>query len=512
MSDLPALLVVAPIAASVVVLLAGVVRSETGWPVAALALVAQTGGALALATRAIHGGPVRYVTGGFVAPYGIELVVDGLSATMVVLVAVVALGVLGYARRAGPRSNPFYATYLLLVAGLTGVSVTGDVFNMYVFLEITALAAYVLVASGDGGDAAAGALRYLLVGTVGASLFLLGLGYAYVATGTLNMDGLAAELAAVGYTSTLVRAAFALLVVGLFVKIAVFPLHTWQPTAYASAPDTVSGLISALVSTVAAYALIRIVFTVFTAEFLAVNPFARAVLVAGATVSIVVGSLLAVAQRDVKRMLAYSSVSQFGLVVGAVAIGNGAALTGAAVHLVGHAVVKGGLFLAAGTVERATGARTVEEYTGLGDRLPVASGAVGVLAFTLVGVPPTVGFVGKWYIAVGAVEAEAWLLAVVILASTLLTLAYFARLVERMYLRAPGRSAGTTGDDLGTDAGPATGTDADVVADGVGVSRSDVSRGMWATVVAATLLAVALGFGAFEYSQLVEPTVERLLS
>lgn len=502
MSDLPALLVVFPIFASIVVLLAGLARSRTGWPIAALASVVQVGMALVLGSRGFGDEPVRYVVGGFTAPYGIELVVDGLSATMVVLVAVVSLGVLGYARTAGPRSNPFYATYLLLVAGLTGMSVTGDVFNMYVFLEITGLAAYALVASGKGGRSALAALKYLLVGTFGASLFLLGIGYAYVATGTLNMNDLSAQLAAVGYTSPLVRVAFGLLVVGLFVKIAVFPLHTWQPAAYAGAPDTVSGLISALVSTVSAYALIRIVFSVFTVDFLAANPFARNVLVAGAAVSIVVGSLLAVSQREIKRLLAYSSVSQFGLIIGAVAVANDTALTGAAIHLVGHAIMKGGLFLTAGLVASTTGARTVDEFEGLGEYLPVGAGSFGVLALAMVGVPPTIGFVGKWYIALGAVEAQAWPLAIVILSSTLLTLAYFARLIERMYFREPVATSSSVETAESKVA-------IDVATDGTGTPPS---MGMWATVVAAAVLAVVLGAAAFEYGQLLEPTIEHLLT
>ncbi|USZ68682.1 monovalent cation/H+ antiporter subunit D family protein [Halorussus salilacus] len=452
MTDLVPIAVAVPIIGSVVALLAGLVRSETGWPVALAASVAQVGLAVELARRAFVEGTIRYVVGGFEVPYGIELVIDGLSASVLVLVAVVALGVLSYARAAGPRSNAFYAAYLLLVAGLSGMTITGDLFNMYVFLEITGLAAYVLVASDDGGRSAVAALRYLLIGTVGASLFLLGIGYLYIGTGTLNMADLAGLLAEdVGHASTLARAAFAFVVVGLFIKVAVFPLHTWQPEAYAASPDSVSGLISALVSTVSAYALIRVVYTVFTADFLAANPFARDLLAAAAMVSIVAGSVLAVAQTEVKRMLAYSSVAQFGLVVAGASLANETAMVGAAVHLVGHAVVKGGLFLAAGAVATATGARTVAEYDGLADRLPVGATALGVLALTMVGIPPTVGFVGKWYIALGAVESGAWVLTAVIVASTLLTLAYFARLVERMFFREASVSS-PTGEE--TDARP----------------------------------------------------------
>lgn len=498
MSDLAPLLVAFPVFGSVIALLAGLARDRVGWAVAVLTLAVQTAIAGTLMADVLGSEAIRYVVGGFTVPIGIELVVDGLSATIALLVAVVSLGVLAYARQAGPRSNAFYVIYLLLVAGLSGMAITGDVFNMYVFLEITGLTAYALVASGDGGRSAIAALKYLLVGTVGASLFLLGIGFAYIATGTLNMGDLAAQLAEVGYDSPLVLAAFGLLVVGLFVKIAVFPLHTWQPAAYAGAPDSVSAFISALVSTVAAYALIRIVFTVFGTEFLAATPLASTVLAAGAVVSIVVGSLLAVSQSELKRMLAYSSVSQFGLIVGAVAVGNVVALTGAAIHLVGHAIMKGGLFLTVGLVDDATGARTVDEYAGLAKRSPVGAAAFSVLAVAMVGIPPAVGFVGKWYIAYGAVQAGTWPLAVVIFASTLLTLAYFARVVERIYFRDPTETSGLapTATDGGEDDAPAP----------------VVSLGMRATVVAAAVVAVALGAVAAGYGDLLEPTIEGLLS
>lgn len=505
MSDLPALLVALPLLGSILALLIGVARSRTGWYVALVTMLIQVIGTGLLATTAFRNGPVRYVVGGFTAPYGIELVVDGLSATMIVLIAVIALGILAYARRAGPRSNPFYAAYLILIGGLTGVSVTGDVFNMYVFLEISGIAAYTLVAAGEGGESAHAAFKYLLVGTVGAALFLFGVGYAYIATGTLNMTDLATKLAALGYTDPLVQAAFVLLVVGLFVKIAVFPLHTWQPDAYAGAPDSVSGLIAALVSTTAAYALIRIVFSVFTVDFLQANPLAQSILGTAAVVSIVVGSVLAVAQTDIKRLLAYSSVSQFGLIIGAIAVANGTALIGAAIHLVGHAVMKGGLFLAAGTITRTTGARTIASYEGLATHRPGGAATFSLLAFALVGVPPAVGFVGKWYIALGAVEAEAWPLAIVILLSTLLTLAYFTRLVERMYFR----ESPLAGTDIAT-------TDTDdmprIMADGEGRPRPPVSVGMRAVVLAAALVSILLGLLAVEYTALLEPTINRLLA
>ncbi|WP_101296581.1 monovalent cation/H+ antiporter subunit D family protein [Halegenticoccus soli] len=497
MSDLLPLLVASPILAAVAVLALGYKFERVGWPIAALASLVQVGLAGTVAARVYGSGrTVTYELGGFRPPFGIELVVDGLSAAVAALVAVVALGVLAYARRAGPRSIAFYTQYLLLVAGLSGMSITGDMFNLYVFLEITGLAAYALVASGDSGRAAVGALKYLIIGTVGASLFLLGIGYAFVATGTLNMADLSVRLAEVGYDATLVRASFALVVAGLAVKTALFPLHTWQPEAYASAPDSVSAFISALVSTVSAYAIARVIFSVFTVDFFAAVPAARTAVLTLAGVSIIAGSALAVMQTEVKRMLAYSSVSQFGLVVAGFALANQAGVVGGTVHLVGHGLMKGGLFLAAGALAAVAGARTVDEYDGLAARAPVLSGAFAVLALAMVGVPPAVGFVGKWYIALGAFEARAWPIAVVILASTLLTLAYFARLVERMYFRRP--AAGTA------PAGAA-------VADGGSDRPAGLSVGMVAVVVVVAILAVALGSLVAEFEQLMQPTLDTLL-
>jgi len=493
----PVLLIVLPIVAGALPLLAGLVSDRAGWPIAVLAMVGQTGLAGWLGYAVATEGTISYEVGGFAAPFGIELVADGLSAAVAALIAVVALGVLGYVRTAGPREDSFFSLYLLLVAGLTGMTVTGDVFNLYVFLEITGLAAYALVASGRRASAAVAALKYLIVGTVGASLYLLGVGYLLAATGTLNMADLAAKLPEVGYDSTLVLTAFALIVGGLAVKVALFPVHTWQPGAYATAPDSVSALISALVSTVAAYALARILFSVFTVEFLRAVPVAQTALTVVAAVSVVAGSVLAVSQTDVQRMLAYSSVSQFGLVVAGFAVATPAAVVGALVHLVGHAVMKGGLFAATGVVRRRTGATTIRGYDGLSARAPVAAGSFAVLALAMVGVPPAVGFVGKWYIVLGAIRGGAWGLVVVLLASTLLTLAYFARMVERMYFTAP--------------PDPADEEDTAALADGGDPTDAPVSPGMVAVVVAAALVAVALGPTVPIIEGAIDATIQTLL-
>ena len=497
------LLVAVPILAAVGPLLLSLRTTETGWYVAAVTCAVEAVLAGVLVRSVYAEGRITHAVGGYSPPYGIELVGDGLSTPVVALVAVVALGVVGFAHTAGPRRNSFYSAYLLLVGGLMGVSVTGDLFNMFVFLEITGLATYALVAADRSGESAIAALKYLILGTTGASLFLVGVGYAFIATGTLNMVDLSGELAGM-YGSRVVLASFGFVVVGLALKAAIFPLHTWQPDAYACAPDTVTAFVSALVSTVAAYAIGRVTLTVYTLSFFEAVPLAREAVLALATVSVLAGGALAVVQTEIKRMLAYSSVSQFGLVVAGFALATRDAVLGAVVHLVGHGLMKGGLFAAAAILAARHGARTVDDYARLGYRSPVVAGVVGVLGVALVGVPPSIGFLGKWYIAVGAVRAEAWPVAFVVFLSTLLTLAYVARLLERLYFAAPAADTAPTAPTGATD----TDTDTDAVADGGGRPDSRapdaVSTGMVALVVLVALVVVALGFSTSLFEALLD--------
>jgi multicomponent Na+:H+ antiporter subunit D len=301
------------------------------------------------------------------------------------------------------------------------------------------------------------------------------------------MADLRVALAAAGHDSTLVVAAFVLVVVGLGVKLALFPLHAWKPAAYAAAPPGVAVVLAALGSTVAGYALARLLYGVFTPAFLAAVPAARTLLLVVGTVSVVAGGLLALRARDLRRLLAYSSVSQFGLFGVGLALATPAAVTGALVVLVGHAVAKGGLFVAAGSLAR-RGTETVAGCAGLADRAPLTAAAVAVLGASIVGLPPTVGFAGKWYVGLGALDAGSWLPAAVVLGSTMLSLAYVGRLVERCYLARPGTArAGRVGTDGGVPLGT---TDRTVV------------------LVGAAALVVVLGLGSSVLAAWFEPVVE----
>ena len=510
MSDaLLPLLIAIPLFASVLPLLAGLRVERAGWPVAmATALTVA-----ALATRLLwavsplsSGGTQRFVhdLAGYPAPHGIELVGDGLSAILALLISVVAVAVLIYGRTTGPQTNAFYSGYLLLTGGLLGISLTGDLFNLFVFLEIVGLVSYALIASNDDGRAAYGALKYLFLGTTGASLYLIGVGYALVATGTLNMGDMAAELAAVGYTDPLVQAAFGFILVGFMLKIAIFPLHTWQPDAYTYAPDTVSAFIAALVSTTAAYALIRIAYDVFTVDFFAANPLITDAVLLVASISIVVGSLLALLQSDLKRVFAYSSVAQFGMILAAIGLQSETALFGAIIHLVGHGLMKATLFMGAGVLSSAYGAQTVADYAGLAKRAPITAGMMAVAGLALVGIPPSVGTLGKWFIALGAVEEGSWGVAAVIFLSTLLTLTYIGRLLEALYFTPLADTDGEIAADAAETVDPAD--DSSVVADG-GVDRVATERVI--VVVVLALSTVALFAAADPLAAMLDPVFGR---
>jgi multicomponent Na+:H+ antiporter subunit D len=508
MTDAIALLVVVPIVLSLAPIAVGKAWNRSGWVAAAAAALVHLGLSLTVAGQVFATGAFSYAVGDYAPPFGIELVADGVSATLVVLVSAVTLAVVLYARAAGPHTSGFYSGLLLLTAGISGVFVTGDLFNLYVFIEITGLATYALVATGRSPAAAMASLKYLLVGTIGASLYLLGVGYLYVSTGTLNMADLAATIPSVGYDSPLVLTGFGLLVVGLAVKAALFPLHTWQPGAYAESPDSVTAYISALVSTAAAYALFRVIYAVFTPAFDAAVPFALDALVILASVSVVVGSVLAVLQSDLKRMLAYSSVAQFGLVIAGFAVANTTAVTGGLIHLVGHAIMKAGLFVGVGALAGVAGGRTVDDFAGVAERAPIVSAAFAVLAFALVGVPPAVGFAGKWHIVLGAVEGGRWGVASVAIVSTLLTLAYFARVVERMYFQDAPASGAVADADASADAASDGVLASDGGSEAAPSGESGVSIEARLVVVAAAVGAVVLGLFATDLVSVFEPVLE----
>ncbi|HVR71958.1 MAG TPA: monovalent cation/H+ antiporter subunit D family protein [Vicinamibacteria bacterium] len=433
---LPILIVVLPLAGAVVVPVAGLLSGRLARGLSLGLLLFTHLFALGALRVALQAGPWRYELGGWAPPWGIEYVIDGLGGGMAVLISFMGLLTGVYAgpslrQRSGLQAAVFHALHLLLTAGLLGIVVTGDAFNLYVFLEISALAAYALL-SGGGDRAAVAAFRYLLVGTIAASFYLLGIGYLYAATGTLNMADLAARLGG-SAPPAIVATAVALVVVGLAIKTALFPLHGWLPDAYAYAPTPAVSFISASMSKVGVYVLLRFLFFILPAEGVADR--VLDLLSLTAAIAVVAGSVMALAQSDLRRMLAYSSIGQMGYIVMGLGLGNAAALVGALLHVVNHAVMKSCLFMVSGNVQHRAGTWAIAGYAGMGRRLPLTMAAFVVASLSMIGLPPTGGFFSKWYLVLGALERGAWPYVLAIVTSSLLTAVYMFRVIEVAYLR-----------------------------------------------------------------------------
>ena len=402
------------------------------WSIAAMAVT--------LLLQVLSEGPVRYALGGWPPPLGIELRVDVLGGFVLTIVSGMAAVVAPYSLRSveqevdAARVHQFYAVLLLALTGLLGLTATGDIFNAFVFLEISSLATYVLVSLGRDRRALVSAFRYLVMGTVGGTFFLIGIGFLYVQTGTLNMLDLAAILPQWIDTRTS-AVAFAFLTVGLSLKLALFPLHLWLPGAYSYAPSVVSAFLAATATKVAAYLMLRVFFTVFGQAVAFGELPVAATLPAVGLFGALAMSLVAVFQTNLKRLLAYSSIAQIGYIVTAASLGTQAGLTAGIGHLFNHAMMKGALFLAVGCIAYRIGSVRLEEIRGLGRRMPWTAAAIFVGGASLVGMPLTVGFISKWHL-VSAILAEGqWGLVALILTSSLLAVAYVWRIVGFLYLR-----------------------------------------------------------------------------
>ena len=375
-------------------------------------------------------GSIEYALGGWTAPLGIAWLDDPLAAIMALTMSSVALLSLVYGRVVVTpqldKSVPYYTLVLLFIAGLIGIIFAADLFNVFVFLEVAALTGYALVGAG-GGKALVYAFRYLLLGSFGATLYLLGVSYLYAATGTLNMTDLAIRIPEL-ITSTAVVGGLIFLFLGLSIKMALIPLHGWLPGAYANAPLAVAPLLASTVTKVALVAWVRIEYALIAPGVEVSHVPVLVLLEDIGVLAAIVGGALALVQTDVKRMFAYGGISHIGLMLVGVSLGNSTALAGGLFYLINDAVMQATLFMIAGAAIYYHGAHTLDDLKSVSARSPWLTGALVVVAISMVGLPPTGGFFGKWNIVLGALEAQHYLAVFAVLASTLLTLGYFLRL------------------------------------------------------------------------------------
>jgi multicomponent Na+:H+ antiporter subunit D len=444
LDHLPVLVVLLPLMSAPLCVLFD--RPLAGWLIALSAAWLSLAAAVLLLIQVTVDAPISYQLGGWPPPWGIEYRVDLLGAYVLLIVTAIAALVMLFARHSVEQEIPaeriarFYAALLLVFAGLAGITVTGDAFNVFVFLEISSLASYAVISMGRDRRALNAAFQYLVMGTIGATFILIGIGFLYMMTGTLNMQDLAARLPEVEDTRT-VRAGFAFLTVGIGLKLALFPLHLWLPNAYAYAPSAVTAFLAATATKVAVYTLLRFLLDIFGLEFsLEAMPFDLILMVLG-LLGILTASLVAVFQDNVKRMLAYSSVAQIGYMVLGISLASAAGVGAAILHVFNHALMKGALFLAVGAVAYRIGAVNLRDFAGLGRRMPWTMAAIALGGLSLIGIPPTAGFVSKWYLALATLEQDLWPIAVLILIGSLLALVYVWRLIEAAYFIAPAADA-----------------------------------------------------------------------
>jgi len=385
----------------------------------------------------LAGNIISYELGGWAPPWGIEYRIDIINAFIAMIVAAIAAITLPYALRSVekeivPRHIPlFYTAFLLCLTGLLGITLTGDIFNLFVFLEISSLSSYALISMGRQRQALTAAFQYLVMGTIGATFLLIGIGLTYAVTGTLNMSDITAQLQDVEEFRTL-HTAFAFIFIGIALKLAMFPLHLWLPNVYTYAPSVISVFLAATATKVAIYVLIRVIFTIYGIEFAFKEIHINWFLLPLSAIAVISASLIAI---NIKRMLAYSSVAQIGYILLGIGLASMTGLTAAILHLFNHALMKGALFMTLGAVFYKMNTVQLGDLNGIGRRMPLTMGAFVIGGLSLVGVPLTVGFISKWYLVVAALEQQWWWLVVILIVGSLLALIYIWRVVEVAYLK-----------------------------------------------------------------------------
>lgn len=439
-THLPILLIVVPmLTAPVVTLLAG---RWLAWLATTAASTFAFAAAVALISALDAGVPLEYEVGGWPAPYGIVLSIDHFSALVLLIVTGASTLALLFGKpsldtEVGERAPMFYAAWLMVLTGLCGIAATGDAFNLFVFLEISSLATYVLIAAGPDRRALPATYRYLILGTIGATFYLIGIGLIYMMTGTLNLADMAARVGESAHLRpVLVAAGF--VGVGLALKSAVFPLHVWMPSAYAFAPHAVGVFLAACATKAALYALVRIELTVLLPNMPYHELQFQSFVMPLAVLGFLVGSVMAIYEGNLKRMLGYSSVAQIGYILLGFSLLSVVGLTGAFVHMFNHALIKAALFMAAGCLAYRVGSSRIDDLAGCARHMPLTMAAFVAAGLSMVGVPLTAGFVSKWYLVLACLEhgALGYVLAGLVLLASLLALVYVWKVVESAYFRA----------------------------------------------------------------------------
>lgn len=365
------------------------------------------------------------------APLGIPMSIDALAASMAILVAVSATLVVLYSSsymKGSHHEVRYYAVVMILLTSAFGFVLTRDLFNLFVFFEILCISSFILVSWEQNAPSLEASFKYMVLGAIGSTFLLVAIALSYRLAGRLDMAGIAQAYA--GAPKAYTALAAALFLFGVGVEAAIFPVNTWLPDAHSSAPSSISAILSGFVIELSLLVVFRVLNTVFGAVDM------LPVLMVVAIIGVVVGEFSAYAQKDLKRMLAYSSVSQIGIMLFAFSIGTPESAQAGLQHLLMHTGAKSALFLIAGYFIVRTGSRLVEDYVGLGRRMPVSAALFGLAALSLVGAPPLFGFFTKLQIlqaAAGSGGALAWAGIAIILLGTAVEAMYLFRVLRILF-------------------------------------------------------------------------------
>lgn len=442
-NHLPALQVVIPLVSAPIALL--IRQRHLAWALMMVVSWLSLAISVLLWLQVSDGSVISYAIGAWPPPWGIEYRVDSLNAFILVLISGTAALVVPFSLHSiehdmhQQQHYLFHTMFALCLAGLLGITITGDAFNVFVFLEISSLSTYVLIALSRRRQALVASFQYLMMGTIGATLIVVGIGLLYLLTGSLNIADMGTRLSTLP-PSRAVYTALAFLSIGLSLKLALFPLHQWLPNAYADAPSAVSAFLAATATKVAIYVLLRFYFDVFGLPRLneaGILPLLMALAIA----AMFVASAIAIAQSDLKRLFAFSSVAQVGYIMLGVGISNDTGLTAALLHIFNHGITKGATFLLLGIVMYAIGSTDLSRLRGIGRLMPLTSAGLLLCGLSLIGIPGTSGFISKWYLVLAALEAGHGWLAFVIVVSSMLAVAYVWKFVEVAYLQEPDAGA-----------------------------------------------------------------------
>ncbi len=428
-----------PIAGAVVSFAFGFWQHKYYKRVAVVSLLITLFFSILLALHVLFYNNISYIPGNWQNSWKIEYIVDFLNAPLLILIPFLCLLIVIYSIEYVPRaiSNKgremlYYPLLLLIVGAMDGFILSGDLFTMFIFLSTFSISSYTLVVAGGDKNSVIAGMKYLYMGAIASVFFLHGIAFIYAAFGTLNMRQLAFNLQ--NWNGNIISAVgLVLIIIGFSLKAAIFPLHTWLPDAHTYAPSSISAILSGLVVEMGTFGIIRIIYTVYGFKNIEMNYSLSSILLLISTFAIMIGAIGAFFQDNIKSILAYSTISQMGYILMGVGLGTHYGMIGSLLHIINHVIMKAALFLCAGNLIYQSGTQSLKELQGIGKKFPGTIGAFMIAGISIIGFPPTAGFMSKWYLCLGAMEAGKPFFSFVILAASILSAIYYIKMFNQLY-------------------------------------------------------------------------------